>query len=182
MALNSKEKKKEATKTTPAKTTTAKTPVVKKDEKKAVVTTNKKVATTSAEPNFGYTKVFTESAKKINENVKKGKFESSGVKYSGGKAETKQYPKRYDYGKPGQKDRVLDSKGKVVSEAKTTTKSGEKFNPELRKQFVRDSTDYARRAANNLNFVNVHTGNKKTPLTSEDIKGLRTTKKIAIRR
>jgi len=178
MAIALKEKKKEVTKTTPAKTTPAKTPAVKKDEKKTIVTTKKTVSTPTT-PNIEYTKRFTESAKKIDKNVKEGKFESSGVKYSGGKAEVKQYPKRYDYGKSGQKDRVLDSKGKVVSEAKTTTKSGEKFNPEFRKQFVRDSTDYANRASNNLNFVKVNTGNKKT-LTAKDLKALKDLNKIRI--
>lgn len=169
MAIALKEKKKE---------TPAKAPAAKKEEKKATVTT-KKTVTTPTTPNIEYTKKFTESAKKIDKNVKEGKFESSGVKYTGGKAEAKQYPKSYDYGKPGQKDRVLDSKGKVVREAKTTTKSGEKFNPEFRKQFVRDSTDYANRASNNLNFVKVNTGNKKT-LTAKDLKDLKDLSKIRI--
>ena len=169
MAIALKEKKKE---------TPAKAPVAKKEEKKATVTT-KKTVTTPTTPNIEYTKKFTESAKKIDKNVKEGKLESSGVKYTGGKAEAKQYPKRYDYGKPGQKDRVLDSKGKVVREAKTTTKSGEKFNPEFRKQFVRDSTDYANRASNNLNFVKVNTGQKKE-LTAKDLKELKDLGKIRI--
>lgn len=173
MAIALKEKKKEVTKTTPAKK-----PAVKKDEKKKIVTT-KKTVTTPTTPNIEYTKKFTEDAEKINKNLNEGKLESSGVKYTGGKTEVKQYPKVYDYGKPGQKDRVLNSKGKVVSEAKTTTKSGEKFNPEFRKQFVRDSTDYANRASNNLNFVKVNTGQKKE-LTAKDLKMLKDLSKIKI--
>lgn len=161
MAAKLKEKKKE---------TPVKTPVVKKEEKKIAVSAKKTVAPSPA-PNIEYTKKFTETAKKVEGNLKSGKLESSGVKYAGGKAEVKQYPKKYEYGKPGQKDRVLNSKGKVVKEAKNLTKTGEKFNPEFRKQFVRDSTDYANRASNNLNFVNVRTGNKKT-LTAKDIKSL----------
>jgi hypothetical protein len=78
-----------------------------------------------------------------------------------GKASVIPYEKTYEAGKPGQKDRVKDSKGKIVKEAKTPTRTGEKNNAELRKEFVRDSTNTMNSRNRNARFYNVQAGKEK---------------------
>jgi hypothetical protein len=105
------------------------------------------------------------SRKKVLASASKraGEKDPQGIKVdpTTGKAEAKAYEKKYKAGKPGQKDRVLDSKGKIVKEAKTPTKSGEKNNAELRKEFVRDSTNTMNSRNRNARFYNVQAGKEK---------------------
>jgi hypothetical protein len=117
-----------------------------------------------------------ESRKKVLAGATKrsagSKTDSQGIKVdpTTGKAGAKAYEKKYKAGKPGQKDRVLDSKGKIVKEAKTPTKSGEKNNAELRKEFVRDSTNTMNSRNRNARFYNVQAGKEK-PTAAETRSG-----------
>jgi hypothetical protein len=146
----------------------------KKTAKKTVKKTNEIDASKLA-----YNKKFTESSKTIDKNVKKGLMEKSGVVSKNSKATVKPYEKKFI---PATKERtsamIVDSSGRKVKTA-TTNKGSDYGNKMLYREYQRDSTDTMNRRANNLNFVNVHTGNKKTPLTTEDIKGLKDTKKIS---
>jgi hypothetical protein len=106
-----------------------------------------------------------ESRKKVLASAPKrtGEKDPQGIKVdpTTGKAVAKAYEKKYEAGKPGQKDRVKDSKGKIVKEAKTTTKTGEKNNAELRKEFVRDSTNTMNYRNRNARHYNVQAGKEK---------------------
>ncbi len=127
-----------------------------------------------------YNKKFTEGSKTIDKNVKKGLMEKSGVVSKNSKYEVKPYEKKFIPATNGRTSAmIVDGKGKVVKEAGKRTGLNTE-NQKLYKEFKRDSTDTMNRRANNLNFVNVHTGNKKT-LTSKDVAGLKATKKIAKR-
>jgi hypothetical protein len=114
------------------------------------------------------------SRKKVLASASKrtGEKDPQGIKVdpTTGKAVAKAYEKKYEAGKPGQKDRVLDSKGKVVKEAKTPTKPGQKNNPEFRKEFVRDSTNIANSRTNKARFYNVQAGKEK-PTAAETRSG-----------
>ena len=116
----------------------------KKDEKKPVATKT----TTTPE----YNKKFTESAKRIEANVKKGALKGN------------------TYAK------IIDGSGKVVKSA--DSKVGAKTsNERLEKEFKRDSINTMKRREANVNFVNVNTGKKKD-LNQADLKSLLDLSKI----
>ena len=141
----------------------------KKDEKKAVATK------TTATPE--YNKKFTESAKRIEANVKKGALKESGVVSSGNKATVKPYEKKFiPAGKGNTYAKIIDGDGKLVKSA--DSKVGAKTsNERLEREFKRDSTNTMKRREANVNFVQVNTGKKKD-LNQADLKSLLDLSKI----
>lgn len=164
MALKSgKSKEEENKKATPAKTTVKKA-VVKKEE-----------------PDYNYTKKFSESKKKIEKNVNQNKLEKDGVvKNKEGKVAVKPYEKKFiPADKTRTKAMVVDSKGKTVKVA--SSKSGVKTgNERLYNEYKRDSTETMKRRENNANFVRVNT-NTKPQLTEKDLKSLKNLKKVSFK-
>lgn len=114
-----------------------------------------------------------ESRKKVQAGAKSraasAKTDPQGIKVDpkSGAAAAKPYEKKYDKGKPGQRDRILDSNGKIVKEA-SAKKSIDTGNAELRKEFVRDSTNDANSRSKNARFYNVQAG--KTSPTAKEAK------------
>lgn len=124
-----------------------------------------------------YTKKFTESAKKIDANVKSGALSKSGVVSSNNKATVKPYEKKFiPAGKGNTYAKIVDGQGKLVKTADSKV-GANTSNERLKKEFQRDSTNTMNRREANLNFVNVNTGNKKN-LTAKDLQSLRDLTKI----
>lgn len=124
-----------------------------------------------------YTKKFTESAKKIDANVKSGALSKSGVVSSNNKATVKPYEKKFiPAGKGNTYAKIVDGQGKLVKTADSKV-GANTSNERLKKEFQRDSTNTMKRREANLNFVKVNTGDKKI-LTAKDLQSLRDLSKI----
>lgn len=124
-----------------------------------------------------YTKKFTESAKKIDANVKSGALSKSGVVSSNNKATVKPYEKKFiPAGKGNTYAKIVDGQGKLVKTADSKV-GANTSNERLKKEFQRDSTNTMNRREANLNFVKVNTGDKKM-LTAKDLQSLRDLNKI----
>jgi hypothetical protein len=124
-----------------------------------------------------YTKKFTESAKKIDANVKSGALSKSGVVSSNNKATVKPYEKKFiPAGKGNTYAKIVDGQGKLVKTADSKV-GANTSNERLKKEFQRDSTNTMNRREANLNFVKVNTGDKKM-LTAKDLQSLRDLSKI----
>ena len=93
-----------------------------------------------------------------------------------GKASAKPYEKSYSAGKSGQQDRVMTGDKKIAKSS--STKKGIDFGKkELRKEFVRDSTNIMNRRVKNANKINVSAGNKEN-LTKEDLESMQNRKNV----
>jgi hypothetical protein len=124
-----------------------------------------------------YTRKFTEGAKKIDANVKKGALKGSGVVPSNDEATLKPYEKKFiPAGNGNTYAKIIDGQGKVVKTADNKV-GANTSNERLRAEFLRDSTNTMNRRKANLNFVKVNTG-KKQNLTQADLKMLLDLSKI----
>jgi hypothetical protein len=111
-------------------------------------------------------------AKKMQENLNKSDYASSqglSKDAASGILTGNQYEKKYEVGGAGQRDRILDSAGKVIAEAKETNAVKGMRNENLYKQYEREKKNTESRRANNANTLNVFSGNKKD-LTQADIR------------
>lgn len=112
-----------------------------------------------------------ESRKKVQADTKNraasAKTDPQGIKVDpkSGIATAKPYPKRYVKGGEGQVDMIVDGSNKVVKKA-NTEKGREYGNAELRKEFVRDSTNNANMRSRNARAYNIQAG-KASPTTEE---------------
>ena len=130
-----------------------------------------------------YTKTGYDKLKNIKKNLKDKEGRASIEKVQGviidpatGKASAKPYEKSYSAGKSGQQDRVMTGDKKIAKSS--STKKGIDFGKkELRKEFVRDSTDTMNRRNRNANAINVSAGNKGT-LSQEDLDSMLNRKNI----
>ena len=122
-----------------------------------------------------YTKKYSSSKKKYEENEKKG-LTPTGINVSKGSATAKPYEKKFIKSDSARTSAVIvDSSGKKVKTA-TTNKGSDYGNKMLYREYKRDSTDTMNRRNKNANFYNVQTGTKKN-LTSSDKKTLVNLKK-----
>ena len=130
-----------------------------------------------------YTKTGYDKLKNIRKNLKDKDGRASIEKVNGvkidpvtGKASATPYEKTYSAGKSGQQARVLTGDKKIAKSS--STKKGIDFGKkELRKEFLRDSTDTMNRRNRNANAINVSAGNKKK-LTKADLDSMLNRKNV----
>ena len=152
----------------------------KNDTSKKSVEKKAEVSKVDNKKDIEYTKKFSESSKKINNNLNNNKLEKSGVKKSSdGSATVKPYEKKFI---PASKNRtsaaIVDGKGNLVKRA-DTKKGAATGNENLYREYKRDSINTMNRRSNNANFINVNT-NKKQVLTKKDLASLSNMKKIKL--
>ena len=115
-----------------------------------------------------YTKRYSSSKKKYEENEKKGLI-PKGINVSKGSATAKPYEKKFIKSDNARTSAmIVDSSGSKVKTA-TTNKGSDYGNKMLYREYQRDSTDTMNRRNKNANFYNVQTGTKKN-LTNSDKK------------
>jgi hypothetical protein len=123
---------------------------------------------TSPDPGFSLTSKFSRVKSSQDKNEKSG-VTPSGLNISNGKATAKPYEKRFIAADKNRSDAlIVDSGNKTVKKSVTGSQSSRE---NLRKEFVRDSTDTMQRRNNNANYYNVTSGSKKD-LTDKDKKDL----------
>jgi len=130
-----------------------------------------------------YTKTGYDKLKNIKKNLKDKAGRAGIEKVQGlvvdpitGKASAKPYEKSYSAGKSGQQDRVMTGDKKIAKSS--STKKGIDFGKkELRKEFVKDSTNTMNRRNRNANAINVSAGNKKK-LTKADLESMQNRKNV----
>ena len=130
-----------------------------------------------------YTKTGYDKVTKIRENLKNKNSRSNMEKQQGvsidpatGKASAKPYEKSYSPGKKGQQDAIVSGDKKTVKSS-SITKGVDFGKKELRKEFVRDSTDTMNRRTRNANAINVSAGKKKN-LSKADLESMQNRKNI----
>jgi hypothetical protein len=120
------------------------------------------------EANFSLTSRFSKVKNAQDKNEKAGST-PSGLNVSEGKATVKPYEKKFV---PASKERgdasIVDGGGKTI---KTSISGSQKSREDLRREYVKDSTDTMQRREKNANYYNVTSGSKKN-LTAADKKDL----------
>lgn len=120
------------------------------------------------EASFSLTSRFSKVKNSQDKNEKEGKS-PSGLNAKEGKATVKPYEKKFI---PASDKRgnasIVDGGGKTI---KTSTTGSQKSREDLRKSFVKDSTDTMQRREKNANYYNITSGSKKN-LTDAEKKAL----------
>jgi hypothetical protein len=120
------------------------------------------------EPTFSLTPKFDKVKKNQDTNEKAGKT-PSGLNVKDGVATAKPYEKKFISASDRKSDAsIVDGGNKTV---KTSVSGSKKSRENLRREYVKDSTDTMDRRNKNANYYNVTSGSKKN-LTDADKKGL----------
>ena len=120
------------------------------------------------EAKYTYTDTWQRTKNVQDANEKKGKV-VSGIDVKDGKATAKPYEKKFVDASKGRTNAVItDSNNKTIASSKEGSK---KSVAELRRSYVKDSTDTMNRRTDNANYYNLTSGSKKE-LTSKDKKDL----------
>lgn len=115
-----------------------------------------------------------DKAKKTQDTNEKMSKTPSGLDVKDGKATVKPYEKKFIPASDKKSNAaIVDSKNKTI---KTSTTGSQGSRENLRREFVRDSTDTMQRREKNANYYNVTSGSKKV-LSDADKKGLLSQKK-----
>jgi len=123
----------------------------------------------TSEPDL--TREGSESRKKVQAGAKSraasAKTDPQGIKVDpkSGTATAKPYEKKYVKGGKMELDRIVDGSGKVIRTA-SNKKGRDTGNAELRKEFVRDSTNNANMRSTNARSYNIQAG-KASPTAKE---------------
>lgn len=123
----------------------------------------------TSEPDL--TRQGSESRKKVQAGAKNraasAKTDPQGIKVDpkSGTATAKPYEKRYVKGGKMELDRIVDGAGKVISTA-SNKKGRDAGNAELRRSFVKDSTNNANMRSSNARAYNIQAG-KVSPTAKE---------------
>lgn len=120
------------------------------------------------EAKYTYTDTWQRTKNVQDANEKKGKV-VSGIDVKDGVAKAKPYEKKFVDASKGRTNAVItDSNNKTIASSKEGSK---KSVAELRRSYVKDSTDTMNRRNSNANYYNLTSGSKKE-LTSKDKKDL----------
>lgn len=120
------------------------------------------------EAKYTYTDTWQRTKNVQDSNEKKGKV-VSGIDVKDGVAKAKPYEKKFVDASKGRTNAVItDSNNKTIASSKEGSK---KSVAELRRSYVKDSTDTMNRRNSNANYYNLTSGSKKE-LTSKDKKDL----------
>jgi len=120
------------------------------------------------EAEFSLTPRFDAVRKNQDSNEKKG-YVPSGLDVKDGVAKAKPYEKKFVAANEKRSNSiVVDGGGKTI---KTSTPGSQSSRENLRREYVKDSTDTMDRRNKNANYYNVTSGSKKD-LTDADKKGL----------
>jgi len=125
------------------------------------------------EAEFSLTPRYDKAKKTQDTNEMVGKT-PSGLDVRNGRATAKPYEKKFIPANDKRSNSVIvDSKNKII---KTSTTGSQGSRENLRREFVKDSTDTMQRRNKNANYYNVTSGSKKE-LSDSDKKGLVSQKK-----
>ena len=125
------------------------------------------------EAEFSLTSRYDKAKKTQDTNEMAGKT-PSGLDVRNGRATAKPYEKKFIPASDKKSNAaIVDSKNKTI---KTSTTGSQGSRENLRREFVRDSTDTMQRREKNANYYNVTSGSKKV-LSDSDKKGLLSQKK-----
>ena len=128
------------------------------------------------EAEFSLTSKYDRAKKVQDANEKKG-LGYPGLDIKNGVATPKPYDKKFIAANDKRSNSVVvDSKNKII---KTSTSGSQGSRENLRKEFVKDSTDTMQRRGKNANYYNVTSGSKKE-LSAADKKSLLAQKKATL--